>query len=138
MPNSLQIFIYKKELSYILNKARLNFFEYIYYKTEYLYFEVKPIKVFGITVKKEFKKLSKNESEIVYNKTGFKETLDKTGLKDLFVKYNLMLDLDSRDIVPVFVTDLKLLLDIGQISIHDLKSYTDSLNFAGVFNETNI
>ena len=30
MPNSLQVFITKKELSYILNKARLNFFEYIY------------------------------------------------------------------------------------------------------------
>ena len=83
MSNSLQVLITKKELSYILNKARLNFFEYIYYKSEYLYYEVIPIKIFGITVKKELKKLSKNKSELVYNKTGFKETLDKTDLRDI-------------------------------------------------------
>jgi hypothetical protein len=96
MPNSLQVFITKKELSYILSKARLNFFEYIYYKSEYLYYEVVPIKVFGITIKKELKKLSKNKSELVYNKTGFKDTLDKTDLRDLFINYNLIIILNQK------------------------------------------
>jgi hypothetical protein len=111
MPNSLQVFITKRELSYILSKARLNFFEYIYYKSEYLYYEVVPIKVFGITIKKELKKLSKNKSELVYNKTGFKDTLDKTDLRDLFINYNLILDLDIRNEVPIIISDLKLLLN---------------------------
>ena len=123
MSNSLQVFITKKELSYILSKARLNFFEYIYYKSEYLYYEVVPIKVFGITIKKELKKLSKNKSELVYNKTGFKDTLDKTDLRDLFINYNLILDLDIRDEVPIIIADLKLLLDIGKVTIDDLEMY---------------
>lgn len=123
MSNSLQVFITKKELSYILSKARLNFFEYIYYKSEYLYYEVVPIKVFGITIKKELKKLSKNKSELVYNKTGFKDTLDKTDLRDLFINYNLILDLDHRNEVPIIISDLKLLLDIGKVTIDDLEMY---------------
>lgn len=133
MPNSLQVFITKKELSYILSKARLNFFEYIYYKSEYLYYEVVPIKVFGITVKKEFKKLSKNKSELVYNKTGFKDTLDKTDLRDLFINYNLILDLDIRDEVPIIISDLKLLLDIGKVTIDDLEMYTGKKKFNEFF-----
>lgn len=133
MPNSLQVFITKKELSYILNKARLNFFEYIYYKYEYLYYEVVPIKVFGITVKKELKKLSKSKSELVYNKTGFKETLDKTDLRDLFINYNLILDLDHRDEVPIIISDLKLLLDIGKVTIDDLEMYTGKKKFNEFF-----
>ena len=133
MPNSLQVFITKKELSYILNKVRLNFFEYIYYKSEYLYYEVVPIKVFGITIKKELKKLSKNKSELVYNKTGFKETLDKTDLRDLFINYNLILDLDHRDEVPIIISDLKLLLDIGKVTIDDLEMYTGKKKFNEFF-----
>lgn len=138
MANSLQICISKKELAYILNKARLNFFEYVYYKTEYLYYEVTPIKIFGITVKKEFKKLSKNESELVYNKTGFKETLEQTGLKDLFINYNLLLDLDTREDIPIIISDLKLLLDIGKTTVHDLKTYSKKINLESSFNETNL
>ena len=133
MPNSLQVFITKKELSYILSKARLNFFEYIYYKSEYLYYEVVPVKVFGITIKKELKKLSKNKSELVYNKTGFKDTLDKTDLRDLFINYNLILDLDNRDEVPVIIADLKLLLDIGKVTIDDLEMYTGKKEFNEFF-----
>ena len=133
MPNSLQVFITKKELSYILSKARLNFFEYIYYKSEYLYYEVVPVKVFGITIKKELKKLSKNKSELVYNKTGFKDTLDKTDLRDLFINYNLILDLDNRDEVPVIISDLKLLLDIGKVTIDDLEMYTGKKKFNEFF-----
>ena len=133
MPNSLQVFITKKELSYILSKARLNFFEYIYYKSEYLYYEVVPVKVFGITIKKELKKLSKNKSELVYNKTGFKDTLDKTGLRDLFINYNLILDLDRRDEVPIIIDDLKLLLDIGKVTIDDLEMYTGKKKFNEFF-----
>ena len=133
MPNSLQVLITKKELSYILNKARLNFFEYIYYKSEYLYYEVVPIKVFGITVKKELKKLSKNKSELVYNKTGFKDTLDKTDLRDLFINYNLILDLDIRDEAPIIIADLKLLLDIGKVTIDDLEMYTGKKKFNEFF-----
>lgn len=138
MPNSLQVFITKKELSYILNKARLNFFEYIYYKSEYLYYEVVPIKVFGITIKKELKKLSKNKSELVYNKTGFKETLDKTDLRDLFINYNLILDLDHRDEVPIIISDLKLLLDIGKVTIDDLEMYTGKRNLMSSSNEIDV
>jgi hypothetical protein len=133
MPNSLQVFITKKELSYILSKARLNFFEYIYYKSEYLYYEVVPIKVFGITIKKELKKLSKNKSELVYNKTGFKDTLDKTDLRDLFINYNLILDLDIRNEVPIIISDLKLLLDIGKVTIDDLEIYTGKKKFNEFF-----
>lgn len=133
MSNSLQVLITKKELSYILNKARLNFFEYIYYKSEYLYYEVVPIKVFGITVKKELKKLSKNKSELVYNKTGFKDTLDKTDLRYLFINYNLILDLDIRDEVPIIIADLKLLLDIGKVTIDDLEMYTGKKKFNEFF-----
>ena len=133
MPNSLQVFITKRELSYILSKARLNFFEYIYCKSEYLYYEVVPIKVFGITIKKELKKLSKNKSELVYNKTGFKETLDKTDLRDLFINYNLILDLDHRDKVPIIISDLKLLLDIGKVTIDDLEMYTGKKKFNEFF-----
>ena len=133
MSNSLQVLITKKELSYILNKARLNFFEYIYYKSEYLYYEIVPIKVFGITVKKELKKLSKNKSELVYNKTGFKDTLDKTDLRDLFINYNLILDLDNRDEVPIIIADLKLLLDIGKVTIDDLEMYTGKKKFNEFF-----
>lgn len=138
MPNSLQVFITKKELSYILSKARLNFFEYIYYKSEYLYYEVVPVKVFGITIKKELKKLSKNKSELVYNKTGFKDTLDKTDLRDLFINYNLILDLDNRDEVPVIISDLKLLLDIGKVTIDDLEMYTGKRNLMSSSNEINL
>ena len=133
MSNSLQVLITKKELSYILNKARLNFFEYIYYKSEYLYYEIVPIKVFGITVKKELKKLSKNKSELVYNKTGFKDTLDKTDLRYLFINYNLILDLDNRDEVPIIISDLKLLLDIGKVTIDDLEMYTGKKKFNEFF-----
>lgn len=133
MPNFLQVLITKKELYYILNKARLNFFEYIYYKSEYLYYEVVPIKVFGITIKKELKKLSKNKSELVYNKTGFKDTLDKTDLRDLFINYNLILDLDNRDEVPIIIADLKLLLDIGKVTIDDLEMYTGKKKFNEFF-----
>ena len=133
MSNSLQVLITKKELSYILNKARLNFFEYIYYKSEYLYYEVVPIKVFGITVKKELKKLSKNKSELVYNKTGFKDTLDKTDLRYLFINYNLILDLDIRDEVPIIIADLKLLLDIGKVTMDDLEMYTGKKKFNEFF-----
>ena len=138
MPNSLQVLITKKELFYILNKARLNFFEYIYYKSEYLYYEVVPIKVFGITVKKELKKLSKNKSELVYNKTGFKDTLDKTDLRDLFINYNLILDLDIRDEVPIIIADLKLLLDIGKVTIDDLEMYTGKRNLMSSSNEIDV
>ena len=133
MSNSLQVLITKKELSYILNKARLNFFEYIYYKSEYLYYEVVPIKVFGITIKKELKKLSKNKSELVYNKTGFKDTLDKTDLRDLFINYNLILDIDNRDKVPIIIADLKLFLDIGKVTIDDLEMYTGKKKFNEFF-----
>ena len=133
MQNSLQVLITKKELFYILNKARLNFFEYIYYKSEYLYYEVVPIKVFGITVKKELKKLSKNKSELVYNKIGFKDTLDKTDLRDLFINYNLILDLDNRDEVPIIIADLKLLLNIGKVTIDDLEMYTGKKKFNEFF-----
>ena len=133
MPNSLQVFITKKELFYILSKARLNFFEYIYYKSEYLYYEVVPVKVFGITIKKELKKLSKNKSELVYNKTGFKDTLDKTDLRDLSINYNLILDLDHRDEVPIIIADLKLLLDIGKVTIDDLEMYTGKKKFNEFF-----
>ena len=108
-------------------------FEYIYYKSEYLYYEVVPIKVFGITIKKELKKLSKNKSELVYNKTGFKDTLDKTDLRDLFINYNLILDLDNRNEVPIIIADLKLLLDIGKVTIDDLEMYTGKKKFNEFF-----
>ena len=133
MSNSLQVLITKKELSYILNKARLNFFEYIYYKSEYLYYEIVPIKVFGITVKKELKKLSKNKSEDDNKKRGFKGTLDKTDLRDLFINYNLILDIDNRDKVPIIIADLKLLLDIGKVTIDDLEMYTGKKKFNEFF-----
>ena len=66
-------------------------------------------------------------------KQDLKETLDKTDLRDLFINYNLILDLDYRDKVPIIISDLKLLLDIGKVTIDDLEMYTGKKKFNEFF-----
>ena len=122
---ALTILLEKEDLRKLLNKARDNFFEYLYTNTEFYFYKRQLVKHFNLFCIKEYIKMSKQEAFDVYEETGFQNVVSK--LEDnryynLFTNYDIILNLDKNVLSKILVVDFKILLDISGMSLSDFKN----------------
>ena len=121
----LYISINKDLLYILLTESKKNFFNFLYYKTDYYFFKEDDSFVSKNFFKK-YKKLDKEQAYEIYNNTGFDEILDiikNKEYKELFESYELLYHLNNNKNFSMPIIDLKLFLDIANISFESLKQY---------------
>ena len=121
----LYISINKELLNMLLVEAKKNFFNFLYYKTDYYFFKEDDSFIFK-NIFKKYKKLDKEQAFEIYNKTGFEEILNiikNKEYKELFDSYEILYHLNSTKTFDMPITDLKLFLDIANISFDTVKEY---------------
>lgn len=121
----LYISINKELLNMLLVEAKKNFFNFLYYKTDYYFFK-EDDSFISKNIFKKYKKLDKEQAFEIYNKTGFEEILNiikNKEYKELFDSYEILYHLNSTKTFAMPVTDLKLFLDIANISFDTVKEY---------------
>lgn len=121
----LYISINKELLNMLLVEAKKNFFNFLYYKTDYYFFK-EDDSFISKNIFKKYKKLDKEQAFEIYNKTGFEEILNiikNKEYKELFDSYEILYHLNSTKIFDMPITDLKLFLDIANISFDTVKEY---------------
>lgn len=121
----LYISINKELLNMLLAEAKKNFFNFLYYKTDYYFFK-EDDSFISKNIFKKYKKLDKEQAFEIYNKTGFEEILNiikNKEYKELFESYEILYHLNSTKTFAMPVTDLKLFLDIANISFDTVKEY---------------
>ena len=111
---ALTILIEKEDLRKLLNKARDNFFEYLYTNTEFYFYKRQLVKHFNLFCIKEYIKMSKQEAFDVYEETGFQNVVSK--LEDnryynLFTNYDIILNLDKNVLSKILVVDFTTIAD---------------------------
>lgn len=125
--DSLTILLEKEDLRKLLNSARDNFFEFLYTNTEFFFYKKKLVKHFNLFCTKEYIKMSKQEAEEVYDKTGFQEVVSKIEDKryyNLFTNYDIILNLDKNVLAKILLTDFKILLDISNMNLSEFKNFS--------------
>ena len=121
----LYISINKELLNMLLVEAKKNFFNFLYYKTDYYFFK-EDDSFISKNIFKKYKKLDKEQAFEIYNRTGFEEILNiikNKEYKELFNSYEILYHLNSTKIFDMPITDLKLFLDIANISFDTVKEY---------------
>lgn len=121
----LYISINKELLNMLLVEAKKNFFNFLYYKTDYYFFK-EDDSFISKNIFKKYKKLDKEQAFEIYNRTGFEEILNiikNKEYKELFNSYEILYHLNSTKTFDMPVTDLKLFLDIANISFDTVKEY---------------
>ncbi len=121
----LYISINKELLNMLLVEAKKNFFNFLYYKTDYYFFK-EDDSFISKNIFKKYKKLDKEQAFEIYNKTGFEEILNiikNKEYKELFDSYEILYHLNNTKTFAMPVTDLKLFLDIANISFDTVKEY---------------
>lgn len=121
----LYISINKELLNMLLVEAKKNFFNFLYYKTDYYFFK-EDDSFISKNIFKKYKKLDKEQAFAIYNKTGFEEILNiikNKEYKELFDSYEILYHLNSTKTFSMPITDLKLFLDIANISFDTVKEY---------------
>lgn len=121
----LYISINKELLNMLLVEAKKNFFNFLYYKTDYYFFK-EDDSFISKNIFKKYKKLDKEQAFEIYNKTGFEEILNiikNKEYKELFDSYEILYHLNSTKTFDMPITDLKLFLDIANISFDTVKEY---------------
>lgn len=121
----LYISINKELLNMLLVEAKKNFFNFLYYKTDYYFFK-EDDSFISKNIFKKYKKLDKEQAFEIYNKTGFEEILNiikNKEYKELFDSYEILYHLNSTKTFSMPITDLKLFLDIANISFDTVKEY---------------
>ena len=121
----LYISINKELLNMLLSEAKKNFFNFLYYKTDYYFFK-EDDSFISKNIFKKYKKLDKEQAFEIYNKTGFEEILNiikNKEYKELFDSYEILYHLNSTKTFDMPITDLKLFLDIANISFDTVKEY---------------
>lgn len=121
----LYISINKELLNMLLVEAKKNFFNFLYYKTDYYFFK-EDDSFISKNIFKKYKKLDKEQAFAIYNKTGFEEILNiikNKEYKELFDSYEILYHLNSTKTFDMPITDLKLFLDIANISFDTVKEY---------------
>ena len=116
----------KEKIQYLLIKSNDNFFTYLYDKTEYLFYKKINKKIFGIIPNRITIRLTKDEALAHYKNLGFAQILDSvpdTKFKSMFLNYELLLKFDKNKDIPILLRDLKLLLDMANITIRDFELY---------------
>ena len=119
----LYISINKELLNMLLVEAKKNFFNFLYYKTDYYFFK-EDDSFISKNIFKKYKKLDKEQAFEIYNKTGFEEILNiikNKEYKELFDSYEILYHLNSTKTFDMPITDLKLFLDIANISFDTVK-----------------
>ena len=109
----------------LLVEAKKNFFNFLYYKTDYYFFK-EDDSFISKNIFKKYKKLDKEQAFEIYNKTGFEEILNiikNKEYKELFDSYEILYHLNNTKTFAMPVTDLKLFLDIANISFDTIKEY---------------
>lgn len=125
--DSLTILLEKEDLRKLLNSARDNFFEFLYTNTEFFFYKKKLVKHFNLFCTKEYIKMSKQEAEEVYDKTGFQEVVSKIEDKryyNLFTNYDIILNLDKNVLAKILLIDFKILLDISNMNLSEFKNFS--------------
>ena len=121
----LYISINKELLNMLLVEAKKNFFNFLYYKTDYYFFK-EDDSFISKNIFKKYKKLDKEQAFEIYNRTGFEEILNiikNKEYKELFNSYEILYHLNSTKTFDMPITDLKLFLDIANISFDTVKEY---------------
>ena len=121
----LYISINKELLNMLLVEAKKNFFNFLYYKTDYYFFK-EDDSFISKNIFKKYKKLDKEQAFEIYNKTGFEEILNiikNKEYKELFDSYEILYHLNSTKTFDMPITDLKLFLVIANISFDTVKEY---------------
>lgn len=126
--DTLLICLKREDLRFLLLAAKSNFFEFLYNSTEFYFYRKKTKLHFGMPLTKEFVKISKAEAEDVYKNAGFQSVITKLEDKkyhDLFTNYDIILNIDKKELADVLINDFKLLLDIANMSLATFKEYSD-------------
>ena len=129
MPNAsdnLIMSLPKNEVKYLSSHASNNFFNYLYHKTDFLFVKEKHIKVFNLSLKDYSIKSTEEEAKQLYDNLGFTKVLDTlpdSRYKSLFVNYDLLVTFDHNQMVPMYVKDFKLFMDIGNLTPKDLENF---------------
>lgn len=121
----LYISINKDLLNILLIESKKNFFNFLYFKTDY-YFLKEDDSWCSKYFFKKYNKLSKEQAFEIYNKKGFDEILNimkNKDYKDLFESYSLLYHLNNTKTLSVPATDLKMLLDIANINFETISEY---------------
>ena len=121
---NLLVKIDKNNLDILLTKSKNNFFNYLYHHSDYIFYKSVRVKHFGLFCTKSSEKMTKEEAFSMYREVGFKNVLnllEQSSLKELFRNYNILLKIDVRDEVYVLLKDLKLLLDMSEITLEEIK-----------------
>lgn len=126
--DALLVCLKREDLRFLLLAAKANFFEFLYNSTEFYFYRKKTKLHFGMPLTKEFVKISKAEAEDVYKNAGFQSVIAKLEDKkyhDLFTNYDIILNIDKKELADVLINDFKLLLDIANMSLTTFKEYSD-------------
>lgn len=121
----LYITINKTLLDILIRESKSNFFNFLYYKTDYYFFKEEDSFI-SKNIFKKYKKLDKEQALEIYEKTGFDEILNilkNKEYKELFNSYELVYHFNISKSFSMPVTDLKLFLDIANLNFESLKSY---------------
>lgn len=121
----LYININKELLNILLSESKNNFFNFLYYKTDYYFFKEEKA-FYSKYFFKKYKKLSKEQAFEIYNETGFDEILNimkNKDYKDLFDNYKILYHLNITRDINIPVNDLKLLLEISNLNYKTILSY---------------
>lgn len=129
MPNTsdnLIMSLPRNEVQYLSSHASNNFFNYLYNKTNFLFVKEKYIKVFNFMIKDYSIKSTEEEAKKLYEDLGFTKVLDTlpdSRYKSLFINYDLLITFDHNRMVPIYVKDFKLFMDIGNLTPKDLENF---------------
>ena len=121
----LYITINKTLLDILIRESKSNFFNFLYYKTDYYFFKEEDSFI-SKNIFKKYKKLDKEQALEIYEKTGFDEILNilkNKEYKELFNSYELVYHFNISKSFSMPVIDLKLFLDIANLNFESLKSY---------------
>lgn len=121
---NLLVKIDKNNLDLLLTKSKNNFFNYLYHHSDYIFYKSVRTKHFGLFYTKSSEKMTKEEAFSMYQEIGFKNILnllEQCSLKNLFRNYNILLKIDVRDEVYILLKDLKLLLDMSEVTLDEIK-----------------
>lgn len=121
---NLLVKIDKKNLDLLLTKSKNNFFNYLYHHSDYIFYKSTRVRHFGLFCTKSSEKMTKEEALPMYKEVGFKNVLnllEQPSFKNIFRNYNILLNIDVRDKVYVLLKDLKLLLDMSEVTPEEIK-----------------